>query len=62
MTDSFKMILSYYDMACTPASVTPVVNIGTCVGMKATVSAEIFVHFLRIDLRLLYRSRDVKSG
>ncbi|KJA20896.1 hypothetical protein HYPSUDRAFT_141602 [Hypholoma sublateritium FD-334 SS-4] len=38
MTDSFKMILSYYDMACTPASVKPVVNIGPCVAMKATVS------------------------
>lgn len=38
MTDSFKMILSYYDMACTPASVAPVVNIGTCVAMKGTVS------------------------
>lgn len=37
MTDSFKMILSYYDMACSPASVSPVVNIATCVGMKSTV-------------------------
>ncbi|PPR07804.1 hypothetical protein CVT26_014989 [Gymnopilus dilepis] len=37
MTDSFKMILSYYDMACSPASVEPVVNIATCVGMKSTL-------------------------
>ncbi|KAF9475350.1 serine carboxypeptidase [Pholiota conissans] len=36
MTDAFKMILSYYDMACTPASVNPVVDIGACVAMKAT--------------------------
>ena len=41
MTDSFKMILSYYDMACSPASVDPVVNIGTCVAMKATVSVPV---------------------
>ncbi|KAF8959809.1 serine carboxypeptidase [Flammula alnicola] len=37
MTDSFKMFLSYYDMACSPASVAPVVNVATCVAMKATV-------------------------
>ncbi|KAF8880906.1 serine carboxypeptidase [Gymnopilus junonius] len=37
MTDSFKMILSYYDMACSPASVDPIVNIATCVGMKSTL-------------------------
>jgi hypothetical protein len=37
MTDSFKMYLSYYDMACTGASVAPVVNIENCVAMKRTV-------------------------
>ncbi|PPQ83849.1 hypothetical protein CVT25_000908 [Psilocybe cyanescens] len=34
MTDSFKMILSYYDMQCSSASVAPIVDIGTCVTMK----------------------------
>ncbi|KAH9487388.1 Carboxypeptidase Y-like protein A [Psilocybe cubensis] len=34
MTDSFKMILSYYDMQCSPASVAPIVDIATCVAMK----------------------------
>lgn len=38
MTDPFKMFLSYYDFACTPASVDPVIDIATCVAMKATVS------------------------
>jgi carboxypeptidase C (cathepsin A) len=37
MTDPFKMFLSYYDFACTPASVDPVVDIAACVAMKATV-------------------------
>ncbi|KAF8168542.1 serine carboxypeptidase [Crassisporium funariophilum] len=37
MTDSFKMILSYYDMQCSPASVAPFVDVGTCVSMKSTV-------------------------
>ncbi|KAF9561528.1 serine carboxypeptidase [Agrocybe pediades] len=37
MTDSFKMFLSYYDMQCTPASVDPVVDIGSCVAMKSTL-------------------------
>ncbi|XP_006461495.1 hypothetical protein AGABI2DRAFT_69247 [Agaricus bisporus var. bisporus H97] len=34
MTDSFKMIPSYYDMACTPASIKPFVDISSCVQMK----------------------------
>ncbi|KAF9467031.1 serine carboxypeptidase [Collybia nuda] len=37
MTDSHKMILSYYDMQCSPASVAPIVDISTCVVMKATL-------------------------
>ncbi|KAF8190071.1 serine carboxypeptidase [Pholiota molesta] len=37
MTDTFKMVLSYYDMTCTPASIAPVVDIGACVAMKATI-------------------------
>ncbi|KAI0310446.1 serine carboxypeptidase [Amylostereum chailletii] len=34
MTDVENMVKSYYDMACTPASVHPVVDISTCVRMK----------------------------
>ncbi|KIL59541.1 hypothetical protein M378DRAFT_169205 [Amanita muscaria Koide BX008] len=37
LTDFSTMITSYYDMACTPASVAPVVDISTCVRMKRVV-------------------------
>ncbi|KAF8870097.1 Alpha/Beta hydrolase protein [Infundibulicybe gibba] len=30
MTDAFGMTLSYYDMQCTPASIAPFVDIGSC--------------------------------
>ncbi|KIK51960.1 hypothetical protein GYMLUDRAFT_50249 [Collybiopsis luxurians FD-317 M1] len=33
-TDWETMTLSYYDMACTPASVAPILDISTCVAMK----------------------------
>ncbi|ESK93489.1 hypothetical protein Moror_1681 [Moniliophthora roreri MCA 2997] len=36
-TDVYSMILSYYDIACTPASVPPVLSISTCVKMKKIV-------------------------
>ena len=39
MTDSFKMVLAYYDVECTPASIEPFVDISTCVAMKHTVGA-----------------------
>ncbi|KAF5378632.1 hypothetical protein D9757_009524 [Collybiopsis confluens] len=34
MTDWETMLPSYYDMACTPASVAPILDISTCVAMK----------------------------
>ncbi|KAJ3753039.1 serine carboxypeptidase [Lentinula raphanica] len=37
MTDYYTMVTSYYDMTCTPVSVEPVLDIGTCVGMKQTI-------------------------
>lgn len=38
MTDTFKMLLSYYDMQCTSASVSgPVFSISTCVRMHTIV-------------------------
>jgi len=47
MTDAFKMIPSYYDMACTPASVNPFVDISSCVGMKQIVKSRmIYFYFL----------------
>lgn len=36
VTDVFSQILSYYEMSCTPASVTPPLDITTCVAMKHT--------------------------
>jgi hypothetical protein len=66
MTDTFKMVLSYYDMTCTPASIAPVVDIGACVAMKATVSTchLPFILFLpnRILPLLYFRFKGVKSG
>jgi len=38
MTDSFRMFMSYYDMTCTPASVEPILDIGTCVFLKRIIS------------------------
>jgi hypothetical protein len=43
ITDPFKIILSYYDMQCTPASVEPIFDIASCVAMKLTV-----IHFLLV--------------
>ncbi|KAE9394304.1 alpha/beta-hydrolase [Gymnopus androsaceus JB14] len=37
ITDFETMVPAYYDMACTPASVEPVLDIGTCVAMKNTL-------------------------
>ncbi|KAF4622848.1 hypothetical protein D9613_001368 [Agrocybe pediades] len=37
MTDTFKMLLSYYDMQCTSVVVPPIYDISTCVAMKATL-------------------------
>ncbi|KAF8627688.1 hypothetical protein AX15_004297 [Amanita polypyramis BW_CC] len=37
LTDFTTMIPSYYDMACTPASVPPVLDISTCVRMKQVI-------------------------
>ncbi|KAJ3532606.1 hypothetical protein NMY22_g7675 [Coprinellus aureogranulatus] len=37
LTDFFTMSASYYDMACTPASVAPILDIQTCVRMKQAV-------------------------
>ncbi|KAK2459316.1 hypothetical protein APHAL10511_008671 [Amanita phalloides] len=37
MTDFSTMLPSYYDMACTPASVPPLLDISTCVRMKRVV-------------------------
>lgn len=36
-TDQLSMTLSYYDMACTPASVPPVLGVKECVDMKENV-------------------------
>ncbi|PBK90881.1 peptidase S10, serine carboxypeptidase [Armillaria gallica] len=38
LTDSITMVLSYYDMECTPASVFPTLDISTCVAIKSTLS------------------------
>ncbi|KAF9036904.1 serine carboxypeptidase [Hymenopellis radicata] len=38
ITDSIGMLLSYYDMTCTSASVPPVFDISTCVFMKTTLN------------------------
>jgi len=37
ITDFATMMLSYYDMACTPASLPPILDISTCVQMKAAL-------------------------
>ncbi|RXW15110.1 hypothetical protein EST38_g10743 [Candolleomyces aberdarensis] len=37
LTDFYTMATSYYDMACTPVSVPPVLDIKTCVRMKQAV-------------------------
>ncbi|PPQ69455.1 hypothetical protein CVT26_002865 [Gymnopilus dilepis] len=37
ITDFYTMAPSYYDIACTPASVEPILDIGTCVRMKQAV-------------------------
>ncbi|TFK72336.1 serine carboxypeptidase [Pluteus cervinus] len=37
VTNEFSLILSYYDMQCTGASVEPVVGISTCVALKAMI-------------------------
>ncbi|PFH46824.1 hypothetical protein AMATHDRAFT_68987 [Amanita thiersii Skay4041] len=37
MTDFNSMIISYYDMACTPASRSPSLDINTCVRMKQLI-------------------------
>ncbi|KAH9487335.1 Carboxypeptidase Y-like protein A [Psilocybe cubensis] len=37
ITDFYTMIPSYYDMACTPASVAPILDISTCTRMKQTI-------------------------
>ena len=37
LTDFYTMATSYYDMACTPVSVPPVLDIKTCVRMKHAV-------------------------
>jgi len=36
-TDFYTMLTSYYDMACTPVSVPPILDIGSCVRMKQTL-------------------------
>ncbi|KZT24370.1 serine carboxypeptidase [Neolentinus lepideus HHB14362 ss-1] len=36
-TDQYKMILSYYDMQCTLASLPPILDISTCVRMSQVV-------------------------
>ncbi|SJK99169.1 related to PRC1-carboxypeptidase y, serine-type protease [Armillaria ostoyae] len=38
LTDSITMVLSYYDMECTPASVPPILDISTCVAIKSMLS------------------------
>ncbi|THU80421.1 alpha/beta-hydrolase, partial [Dendrothele bispora CBS 962.96] len=37
LTDWLTMLPSYYDMACTPASVPPVLPIQTCIRMKSVI-------------------------
>jgi cathepsin A (carboxypeptidase C) len=37
LTDFATMLPSYYDMACTPASLPPILDISTCVQMKAAL-------------------------
>jgi cathepsin A (carboxypeptidase C) len=37
LTDFATMIPSYYDMACTPASLPPVLDISTCIQIKAAL-------------------------
>jgi hypothetical protein len=49
-TDMYTMLLSYYDIACTPATIKPVVDIASCMRMKQVVRLQIF------DSRL-YKSR-----
>jgi len=38
LTDNYRMIPSYYDMACSPASVEPILDISACVRMKQATS------------------------
>ncbi|THU80420.1 serine carboxypeptidase [Dendrothele bispora CBS 962.96] len=38
LTDRYTMFTAYYEMTCTAASLPPVINIGTCVAMKQTLS------------------------
>lgn len=42
MTDYSSMLLSYYDIQCTPASIAPFVDISSCVTMKSAVGIFIF--------------------
>ncbi|KZS95435.1 serine carboxypeptidase [Sistotremastrum niveocremeum HHB9708] len=37
VTDEFRMIPSYYEMQCTPASVDPVLDISSCITMKTAL-------------------------
>lgn len=39
LTDFFSMTAAYYEVACTPVSVEPILSIGTCVRMKQVVRA-----------------------
>jgi hypothetical protein len=46
MTDPFKMILSYYDVQCTDASVDPFLDIFSCVRMKRMVRLKLSLNNL----------------
>ncbi|KJA15144.1 hypothetical protein HYPSUDRAFT_48669 [Hypholoma sublateritium FD-334 SS-4] len=37
ITDFYTMVAGYYDMVCSPASVAPILDIGSCVRMKQTL-------------------------
>ncbi|KAK7047199.1 hypothetical protein VNI00_006865 [Paramarasmius palmivorus] len=37
ITDIYTMVISFYDMTCTPATVPPILSIDTCVRMKQAI-------------------------
>ena len=37
ITDFYTLMAGYYEMICTPISVPPILDIGSCVRMKQTV-------------------------
>ncbi|KAK0207782.1 Alpha/Beta hydrolase protein [Armillaria fumosa] len=49
LTDSITMVLSYYDMECTPASIHPTLDISTCIVIKSTICFAFSFHISRCE-------------